>query len=145
MFFALEMHACDKKNSYPITNIHQNRSTIISLFDGRESSTTNEEKDFLDEGFGKQSLDSYDSMLARYASSENVSSKLSTAVTEVRNIIIPVETGKQSLPAGLPHSKLIGDGLDVDDKRHKHLLHSVYGIVFTLMFLGINLNYSCCN
>lgn len=131
---------CGKRNSYPVTKIPENPSNIISLYENRKSHS----RDFLEEGFGNN--DSYDSMLVRYTSSENISSNTSSAIVDKPESTEPesVQTEEVDAMAALVEKKLIMEETK-SDKRHKHLLHSVYGLVFTLMFLGINLNYSCCN
>lgn len=130
---------CNKRNSYPITKIRQNQSDIISLFENHKSVS----HDFLEEGFGNSPDDSYDSMLARYPSSENAISSEPSIETAVERTITP-KTAAKITEIKPPLQKLVINKDDYD-KRHKHVLHSVYGLVFTLMFLGINLNYSCCN
>lgn len=134
---------CDKRNSYPITKIRQNQSDIISLFENHKSIS----RDFLEEGFGKTTDDSYDSMLARYASSENAVSLSPSVETAVEQIVKPKSNAIASVKIKeiAPPLETLIMGEEDYDTRHKHLLHSVYGLVFTLMFLGINLNYSCCN
>ncbi|GJQ79828.1 hypothetical protein Trydic_g23292 [Trypoxylus dichotomus] len=139
---------CEKRNSYPVTNIPLNKSDIISLFESRKSCS----RDFLDEGFAKCPIDSYDSMLARYASSVNPVSSSSSAITTIdeERTMTQCETldRNESINQRLNENK-ISKKSKVEDvevnKLHKHLLHSVYGIVFTLVFLGFNLNYSCCS